>query len=184
MDAPLHRYAAYGNGISYGPTIFLAVSIRLQSMEQLRDLHLRMHRLFNDRMRAQGASLAQLKILLAIKRGGSVRSTDICEVLGQAPRTVTEAIDALEREGLALRSPDPNDRRAKRISLTEAGEAVIREVEPHKDAFIAQFFEVLDDEQQSAFLQTLEILNDRLVEMGAPRSLGEPGATGDNSSQQ
>lgn len=153
-------------------------------MEQLRDLHLRMHRLFNDRMRERGASLAQLKMLMVIERGGSMRSTDICELLGQAPRTVTEAIDGLEREGLAVRRPDPNDRRAKRISLTEAGEAMIREVEPHKDAFIAQFFEVLDDEQQSALLRTLEVLNDRLVEMGAPRSLGDPEAPGENSGQQ
>lgn len=152
------------------------MSIRLQMMEQMRDLHLRMHRLFNDRMRERGASLAQLKMLMTIERGGSVRSTDICEVLGQAPRTVTEAIDGLERDGLVVRSPDPNDRRAKRISLTESGKAVIREVEPHKEAFIAQFCEVLSEEDQLAFLRTLEVLNDRLVEMGAPRSLLGPGA--------
>ena len=178
MNAHLHRLGAYGNGISYGPTIFLAVSIRFQTMEQMRDLHMRMHRLFNDRMRAQGASLAQLKVLHYIERFGSVRSTDICDALGQAPRTVTEAVDGLERDGLAVRMPDPNDRRAKRISLTEAGRAVIREVEPHKEAFIAQFFSVLNDEDQEHLLRTLEVLNERLVEMGAPRTLGEPANSG------
>ncbi|TCM15728.1 DNA-binding MarR family transcriptional regulator [Novosphingobium sp. PhB165] len=153
-------------------------------MEQLRDLHLRMYRLFNERMRAQGASLAQIKLLLLIERGGSVRSTDICDALGQAPRTVTEAVDGLEREGLAVRNPDPDDRRAKRISLTEAGRALIREVEPHKDAFTAQFFEVLTDADQASFLRILETLNDRLVDMGAPRALGGPTASTEGSTQQ
>jgi len=91
------------------------MSVQHELMEQMRDLHLRMHRLFNDRMRAQGASLAQLKLLLLIERCGEMRSTDIAEALGQAPRTVTEAVDAAERDGLVVRNPDPSDRRAKRI---------------------------------------------------------------------
>ena len=141
--------------------------IRHQLLEQMRELHLRMHRLFNDRMRAQGASLAQLKLLSLIERSGPIRSTDIADALGQAPRTVTEAVDGLERDGLVVRTPDPLDRRAKRISLTEEGHAVIRAVAPHKEAFSAQLFEVLGEDDQNRFLSILETLNERLVEMGA-----------------
>ncbi len=147
------------------------MSVQHELMEQMRDLHLRMHRLFNDRMRAQGASLAQLKLLLLIERCGEMRSTDIAEALGQAPRTVTEAVDAAERGGLVVRNPDPSDRRAKRINLTEEGRAVIRDVAPHREAFTAQFFGVLDSEDQEKFLTILQVLNDRLVEMGAPSTL-------------
>ncbi|TCU57450.1 DNA-binding MarR family transcriptional regulator [Novosphingobium sp. PhB57] len=147
------------------------MSIQQEVLEQMRDLHLRMHRLFNDRMRAHGASLAQLKLLLLMERCGAMRSTDIADALGQAPRTVTEAIDGLERDGLVARSPDPSDRRAKRINLTEAGRAVIREVEPHRDAFAAQFFEVLGFEDLNTFLSILRTLNDRMIEMGAPSTL-------------
>jgi len=147
------------------------MSVQHELMEQMRDLHLRMHRLFNDRMRAQGASLAQLKLLLLIERCGEMRSTDIAEALGQAPRTVTEAVDAAERDGLVVRNPDPSDRRAKRINLTEEGRAVIRDVAHHREAFTAQFFGVLDSEDQEKFLTILQTLNDRLVEMGAPSTL-------------
>ena len=42
-------------------------------------------------------------------------------LLGFAPRSVTETVDVLEREGLVTRTEDPNDRRARIVSLTEAG---------------------------------------------------------------
>jgi DNA-binding MarR family transcriptional regulator len=37
--------------------------------------------------------------------------------LGYSPQTIT---DALERDGLITRSPDPSDRRAKTLTLTES----------------------------------------------------------------
>lgn len=142
-------------------------------MEAMRDLHLRMHRLMNDRMKAHGASLAQLKLLTFIERSRSVRSIDIADSLGQAPRTVTEAIDALERDGLVLRTADPNDRRAKRISLTAEGLSVVRAVDPIKDAFTTQLFDTLDAADQDQMLRIMNALNLRLIEMGAPPSYGE-----------
>ncbi|MDF2639610.1 MAG: hypothetical protein K0R64_2594 [Novosphingobium lindaniclasticum] len=145
-------------------------------LEQMQELNLRMHRLFNDRMRTQGASLAQLKLLSLIQRSGPLRSTDIADALGQAPRTVTEAVDGLERDRLVVRTPDPRDRRAKRISLTEEGKAVIRDVAPLKDAIGGQLFEVLDAADQGKLLSILETLNERLVEMGAPST---PDANGE-----
>lgn len=145
-------------------------------LEQMQELNLRMHRLFNDRMRTQGASLAQLKLLSLIQRSGPLRSTDIADALGQAPRTVTEAVDGLERDRLVVRTPDPRDRRAKRISLTEDGKAVIRDVAPLKEAIGGQLFEVLDAADEGKLLSILETLNERLVEMGAPST---PDANGE-----
>jgi DNA-binding MarR family transcriptional regulator len=152
-------------------------------MEGMRDLHLRMHRLLNDRMRNQGASLSQLKLLLFIERSVSIRAIDISEAFGYAPRTVTEAIDALERDGLILRTPDPNDRRAKRITITDEGRAVIRDVDPCRHAFTAQVFEVLTQADQDEMQRLLNILNRRLIEMGAPNPYGEGGVRRDNSAQ-
>jgi len=146
------------------------MSIEQRLLDQMRDLHQRMHRLFNDRMRAQGSSLARLKVLALVDQAGSIRSTDIAEALGQAPRTVTEAIDAIESEGLAVRRPDPDDRRAKRISLTAAGQAVVRAAAPHRDAFAAEIFSALSVKDMEDYLKILTILNDRIIEMGAPGS--------------
>lgn len=169
----LHPREPYGNTISYGPTVFLAVNVEHELLEQMRDLQLRIYRLFNDRVRKEGASLAQLKLLGLVSRAGSIRSTDIADALGQAPRTVTEAVDGLERDGLVIRRPDDRDRRVKRISLTEAGHAVVRDVAPYREAFAAEFFAALSAQDRADLLRLFKLLNDRIIEMGAPSAFGD-----------
>jgi DNA-binding MarR family transcriptional regulator len=45
------------------------------------------------------------------------------------PSFVTGIADMMEKRGLAVREPDPADRRVKRLMLTEAGEDLRRQVE-------------------------------------------------------
>ena len=88
-------------------------------------------RSFDRAMTEQGASLAQTKILMGIKaQSGSARAADLAEMMNLAPRTVTEALDGLEREGLILRVPDRDDRRVKRLVITPAGDAAVAVTEP------------------------------------------------------
>lgn len=49
-----------------------------------------------------------------------MRLSDLAERLHIAPRSATTVVDALEEAGLVERRPDPADRRAVRILLTEA----------------------------------------------------------------
>ncbi|MGF7155596.1 MarR family winged helix-turn-helix transcriptional regulator [Novosphingobium gossypii] len=146
----------------------------LQILEQMRELHARMQRLFNARARVHGASLAQFKVLMLVDRSGSLRSADIVEALAQAPRTVTEAIDGLERDGLVARSPDAKDRRAKRITLTEKGRGVLREVAPVRDAFITELFASMNEADMADLLRLLKALDDRVILMAASDGLAEP----------
>lgn len=64
--------------------------------------------------------MAQLR-LLALLAEQPRRSTDIASFFDQAPRTVTQAIDALEQNGLVSRSPAADDRRSKLVQITDAG---------------------------------------------------------------
>lgn len=50
-----------------------------------------------------------------------VRLKDLAEWLHIAPRSATEVVDQLEDKGLVERTPDPSDRRAILIALTDAG---------------------------------------------------------------
>ncbi len=106
-------------------------------------LFLRMHRLMNRRMADQGASLARTKLLLFLAKRGPARAADIAEFFDNAPRTVTEAIDGLERDGLVVRTPDTRDRRVKQVSITDSGRRVIGETEPMRQALIDDVFGVL-----------------------------------------
>jgi len=66
------------------------------------ELYLDLMRTVDRRMADQGASLARTKLLLCLQKRGPLRATDIAEFFNQSPRTVTEAIDRLERDGRQL----------------------------------------------------------------------------------
>ena len=56
-------------------------------------------------------------------QGDGLRLTDIAERAKLAKQSVGEIVDDLVERGYAQRIPDPEDRRAKLICLTEKGEA-------------------------------------------------------------
>ena len=125
-------------------------------------LFLRMHRLLDREMARNGASLARTKLLMFVSKEGPARATDIAELFGLAPRTVTEALDSLERAGLVQRSPDAQDRRVKRISITPQGEDAIRATEPLRLQLVDQIFGVLSAEQRAQLAGIIDALSQRV----------------------
>ena len=53
------------------------------------------------------------------------RLTDLARRANMSPQAMGELVDELERMGYVIRRPDPTDRRAKLIKLTEKGRACI-----------------------------------------------------------
>lgn len=135
--------------------------------DAVRDFFLRSHRAIDRIMTAQGASFARTKLLLYTSEFGPVRSADLASAFGLAPRTVTEALDGLERDGLIRRDPDPLDRRAKRISLTAQGQAVVHSTAPLRRQFLEEVFGVLSPAERDQFSAMLAKLNKRMAEITA-----------------
>lgn len=115
--------------------------------EKLFELYHRVHRLINETMTEEGVSLARSKFLFFLNKLGPCRSTDIAGALNFAPRTVTEAIDGLERDKLVTREPDPEDRRAKIVAITDVGRVMLEASQGPKKLLIEEIFSALDDEQ-------------------------------------
>ena len=90
-------------------------------------LHHRIHRLVDEAMNAAGLSLSRAKVLGVLAECGPVKQATVACKLGFAPRSVTDTLDALEREGLATRGPDPNDRRAWLVEITPAGRTALEQ---------------------------------------------------------
>ncbi|KAF1044046.1 MAG: Transcriptional repressor MprA [Herbaspirillum frisingense] len=151
-----------------------------KAADALRDFYLRSHRALDKLLSAQGASLARTKMLVHIGRNGPVRSTDLAEAFGFAPRTITEAVDGLERDGLVERTADPADRRVKHISLTGLGKEVLCSSEPVRNRFGQRLFEALDQDETHQLAQLLGKLNSRLAEMEVEYS-GAAQAAGDET---
>ena len=85
----------------------------------------RVRKTVDDRMAAQGLSLARTKVLQALDRSGAMHQAALATELGFAARSVTQALEGLERDGLVLRTQHPDDRRAKLVALTAAGTAAL-----------------------------------------------------------
>ncbi len=83
--------------------------------------------------------MARLKLLAFIAEQPR-RSTDIASFFDQAPRTVTQAIDSLEQNGLVSRSPVAGDRRAKLVQITDTGREMLEQGLPLYDSIVARTF--------------------------------------------
>ena len=68
---------------------------------------------------------AHLRAMRALGHHGSMRLSDLSGRLHIAPRSATEVVDALESRGLVRRRPDPGDRRATLVEMTEHGAEVM-----------------------------------------------------------
>ncbi len=65
---------------------------------------------------------AQGRILFVLWETDDIPISMLSEQTGLAKTTLTSMLDRLERSGHILRLPDPDDRRAVRICLTERAE--------------------------------------------------------------
>jgi len=114
----------------------------MQVAKQFAWVYLRLHRLISKKLAGSSTSQAQMKLLAFLENGGK-RSTDIAGYFGHSPRTVTQAIDALEAAGHVRRAPVPGDRRAKLIEITQAGAAALHAVQPVYQAVLEDAFGAL-----------------------------------------
>lgn len=74
---------------------------------------------FDRRTRCVGLSRAKWSVLAHLSRNEGIRQVGLAEILDVSPITLTRHLDRLEQERLVERRPDPDDRRAYRLYLTD-----------------------------------------------------------------
>lgn len=84
----------------------------------------------------------------AVPGGSSQRQLGLD--LGLDPSAVVSLVDDLQQAGLVARTPDPADRRARVISVTDRGLAVLRRAAPLVADAVAALTAGLDDDEVAA----------------------------------
>lgn len=100
-----------------------------------------------------------LDLLIRIKLSGEGQlwAVDLCDQLQKSPSHVSRVIDRAERDGLVKRLPDPTDRRAHLVTLTDAGRAVVDELVPHLAEVLERaIFGALTAEEIDTLVASLE----------------------------
>ncbi|MER5867759.1 MarR family transcriptional regulator [Kitasatospora sp. NPDC002040] len=85
----------------------------------------------------------------------TMRLSELAERLHIAPRSATTVVDALEEAGLVERVPDPADRRAVRVVLTEAGNGALERFALVRQEVAQEYFGPVSQPDQAALLQAL-----------------------------
>jgi len=85
---------------------------------------------FDAAFRPLGISNWQFSLLMSLNRPTPASIGQVAETLGMDRTTLTANLKPLERRGLAVVSADPDDRRSRRIALTDAGMALLSEAAP------------------------------------------------------
>ncbi|QIB68738.1 MarR family transcriptional regulator [Aminipila butyrica] len=100
----------------------------------------------------------RLRVLMEIAADGDMRMNELAKKLGIKARTVTQFIDALEKDELILRIPDPLDRRAIILQLTERAKPLIQKAKEVNFTIAEQLIEPLSPQQRAQFVDILQTL--------------------------
>lgn len=105
-------------------------------------------------------SPSQLRALRVLRRHGPMRLSELSEHLRIAARSTTEVVDSLQARGLAARRPDPSDRRAVLVDLTEHGTSVLDAIREARGTEAERVFERLSRTDQADLARILRKLRD------------------------
>jgi len=97
-----------------------------------------------------GISLTRTKVLQVLAARGALHQAELADALGQAPRSVTQIVEGLERGGLIARTGDPQDRRRKTVSLTDKGRTTLTAAEQAGTQVLRRLFGSRDPRQLAA----------------------------------
>jgi MarR family transcriptional regulator, 2-MHQ and catechol-resistance regulon repressor len=85
----------------------------------------------------KGLTIGQFGALEALFHLGPLRATELARKVLRSPGNMTTVLDNLEKAGLVRRSQEAEDRRCTTVTLTNRGDALMREVFPvHVDGMV------------------------------------------------
>jgi DNA-binding MarR family transcriptional regulator len=115
------------------------VVIPFQTTIHVRDTCLCLHvqraaralaRRFDEALRPLGLTNGQFSLLMSLNRPEPAGMGGVANLLAMDRTTLTAALKPLERRGLLTVAPDPKDRRARVLSLTPDGRALLAQALP------------------------------------------------------
>ncbi|WP_249667378.1 MarR family winged helix-turn-helix transcriptional regulator [Cellulomonas fengjieae] len=135
-----------------------------RSGELLELLHGVLHGVRRDaaaRLELSGTTPGQLRLLRTLERcDGPRRLGELAAALDVAPRSVTSKVDLAEEHGLVRRLPDPTDRRATLLELTDDGRRLLAAISAQRHEGVAERLGRLSEEDQAELLRLLRAVAD------------------------
>jgi len=125
-------------------------------------------------------SVPRGRLLMAMHQLGQPKMSELAASLDLNARTITTAVDTLEREGILERRPDPTDRRATRLLLTDAGREQIAEWQGFQRQLAESAMAPLSADERRSLKRVLDKIRDGMASLEAVRGPADksPSSTG------
>lgn len=91
-------------------------------------------RMFDGNIRDLGMTSLQWRTVARLNREPGMRQSELADLLEVEPITLSRMIDRLAESGMVCRKPDPNDRRAWNLYLTDKAQPLMAQLQREADA--------------------------------------------------
>ncbi|HET6248217.1 MAG TPA: MarR family transcriptional regulator [Tepidisphaeraceae bacterium] len=126
----------------------------LAAWRQMVYTYLKLQHRVEEMLVPYGLALSQFEALAKVGMNPGVIQQDLVKYLLVTKGNVGALVDRLEQSGLVERRPDPSDRRANRLCLTESGTAMVKEIFDKHRVLVREMFSPLGSSQR----KTLRLL--------------------------
>jgi DNA-binding MarR family transcriptional regulator len=109
-----------------------------------------------------GLSVTALSTLRRVAEGEACRITELASAEAVAQPSMTALVGRLEARGLVRREPDPDDRRAVRVAITDAGAEQLASVRAARAELLGERIARLDESSRAALAAVLPIFDSLL----------------------
>ena len=126
-------------------------------------------RRFNQRaLLFLGLTRAQCKVLGYLARNEGINQAGLADLLEIKPMTLVRQIDRMEEDGWIERQPQPGDRRARRLVLTDKARPILARILDLSNEIRAESFAGLSKDEGKQLLELLRRVHGNLSERVLP----------------
>ena len=126
-------------------------------------------RRFNQRaLLFLGLTRAQCKVLGYLARNEGINQAGLADLLEIKPMTLVRQIDRMEEDGWIERQPQPGDRRARRLVLTDKARPILARILDLSNEVRAESFAGLSKDEGKQLIELLRRVHANLSERVPP----------------
>jgi DNA-binding MarR family transcriptional regulator len=144
----------------------MPLDLKRQLVAQLVESSRLLRNYIDHRAKARGTTRAQWIVLFRLREQEGLSQVDLADVLELQPISLVRLLDRLVEHELLERRPDPKDRRANRLFLTDRGRQLVDDLDSLRDAIATDVLSDIPDRRIEASLDTLRDIKDRIKSLG------------------
>ncbi len=134
--------------LRFNGSIWCNLDIALRNLDQL----------FNRAIQPLGLTIIEWYILRALYERDGQHASELARAVGRAATSFTPNLDKLQQKGYIERRPDPTDRRAVHIYLTDLAEQHRKDVLGAANEIDYEVHDLFDEDRFETFLDVLSTL--------------------------